>query len=312
MNTRLTSLIVVSALSSMSAMSVSSVAFASSNSIAVKVQPAAQLPVVVRSRAGLGKAIGKTDAKGRAVVTLGQMANGGKIADYKGEVEECDGGSQQVVVAERGTEPEEGCKKVAGFVVELGSVGIGAATATTIGAGAAAAGLATYFATRGDSAPASTSNGTVTDSKPVTSGTTTPQPQPQPQPTPQPTSPAGTYAVTGTQVSNSGCPLLGGLISEMLAVQDNPTAASLVESGAVSESFSGAIQSNGSFNMHTTGATSGGTYMTTVNGQFNGNRVSYTQTFAFGNVPQCNGAQVVYSMSGNRVSSATTAAHLRR
>jgi hypothetical protein len=301
----------------MSAMSVSSVAFASSNSIAVKVQPAAQLPVVVQSKAGLGKAIGKTDAKGRAAVTLGQIANGGKLADYKGEVQQCDGGSRQVVVAERGTEPEEGCKKVAGFVVELRSVGIGVATGTTIGAGAAAAALATYFATRGDSGPASTSNGTVTDSKPVTSGTTgssttTPQPQPPPQPTPQPTSPAGTYAVMGTQVSNSGCPLLGGLITETLVVQDNPTGASLVESGAFSESFSGAIQSNGSFNMQTTGATNGGTYKTTVNGQFNANRVSYMQTFAFGNVPECNGTQVVYNMSGNRVSSATSSFGLLR
>jgi hypothetical protein len=284
------------------------VAGAQGGFVAVNIRPAAPFDVVIFSAANAGKVVARTDEKGKGHIDAAALANLGKVVVYE---EKCEDGTRVALVAE-GSAPDANCKnrRVGSFwfghdsALDVGLSG-GLSTgvkASLIGGGGAAVAL---VALKGGSPSNPQTGQVVTPQTPTSPGTTTPPTTPTP-PTP-PTPPAaptvsslyGTFNMSATKTSDSGCNFNQSFTGQaQISGNTDGSRIAVTVMERLSRAYSGSMQSNGTFSASGSGNLDGYAYSGQISGQVSGNSVQATEVLYFSS--GCPGKQVVYRISGSK------------
>jgi hypothetical protein len=280
------------------------VAGAQGGAVAVNIRPAAPFDVVIFSAANAGKVVAHTDEKGKGRIDAASLANLGKVAVYE---EKCDDGTRVALVAE-GSAPDPKCKnrRVGAFwfghdsALDVRLSG-GASTGVKAGLIAGGAGAAALVALKGGSSNNQQTGQVVTPQVPTspTSPGTTPTPTPTPPTTPTVSSLYGTFNMSATKTSDSGCNF-NQVFTGQVQISGNTDGSRVVVSvmERLSRTYSGSMQSNGMFSASGSGNLDGYAYSGQISGQVSGNSVQATEVLYFSS--GCPGKQVVYRISGSK------------
>ena len=272
--------------------------------VALTVQPAAPVDVVMYGAGNDGAVLGRTDAGGKATLDFLKLANAGKIGRVTVTEERCAGQSRLLLTTDEATLPAAGkdCRRrrAGAFVlgrdsavtVKLAS-GAGMSTTTKaalIGGGAAAAVVAVAASSGGNSAGSGGSNTGGGSGGGGGGGGGIDL-----------TALYGTFNISASKTSDTGCNF-----SQTFTGQFQVTANKDGSGGVftlkerLTRVYSGTVATNATYSGVGSGNLDGFAYTGTITGQIgsNGSTVSGTETLNF--TAGCPGKTVIYQFTGSK------------
>jgi hypothetical protein len=266
--------------------------------VPVNIKPAAAVDVVLFSGASAGRTVAVTDRTGKGTFDIAEFANIGKLEVVE---EKCPKATRVLLVAEGASAPNSPkCRKrrLGAFVVGSDgalnvalSSGMSTVVKAAIAAGAGAGALIATGMLKGDEL-----DQPIDDSGLFGNLDNRPPPPPPPAPPAQNTF-GGIFNIAATKSVDTGCNFSPSFTGQA-AVQTNGSTVTVTIKERQNRTYTGTIQSNGTFSASGNGSWGYHAYQGQIQGQINGNSISGTESMNF--TMGCPDRQVAYRFTGNR------------
>jgi len=276
--------------------------------VALTVQPAAPVDVVMYGAGNNGTVLARTDAGGKATLDFLKLANAGKIGKVTVTEERCPAQSRLLLTTEDASLPaaQQDCRrrragafvlgKDTAFTARLGN-GAGMSTTTKaalIGGGAAAAAVAVAASSGGGGNGGGSNNtgggGSGGGSTGGGGGGGVDL-----------TALFGTFNISATKTTDTGCNFNQTFTGQFqVAANKDGSSATYKLIERLTRAYSGTVSSNGTYAGTGTGNLDGFIYNGTIAGQISSTGSSVTGTETLNFTAGCPGKMVIYQFTGNK------------